>query len=219
MSSSGPFLFVLPKNLAICYLSFNEIFVQCHGLRWSCLYLALEIGQLFVGICESIMNISGVINMKNTTKKYFTLVFTAVFTLQLVACGTILYPERRGSTGGRVDPLVVGLDAIGLIFFLVPGVIAFAVDFTTGAIYMSGGRASVDDGSLNSDVVTIKVAPEELTAEKIQAIIKQQKGFDVDMKGQNLSAVQVKDIETAKSFILAMNNFGYQSSGLMVVAR
>jgi len=34
---------------------------------------------------------------------------------------------------------VVALDAIGLLFFFVPGVIAFAVDFVTGAIYLPGG--------------------------------------------------------------------------------
>lgn len=51
-------------------------------------------------------------------------------------CGTILYPERRGQRGGQLDWGVVLLDGLGLIFFLIPGLIAFAVDFATGAIYL-----------------------------------------------------------------------------------
>lgn len=58
-------------------------------------------------------------------------------------CGTILYPERRGQPGGPIDWKVFALDGIFLLLFVIPGVIAFAVDFTTGAIYLptdcSGG--------------------------------------------------------------------------------
>lgn len=59
---------------------------------------------------------------------------------QLAACGTILYPERKGQIDGQIDTQVAILNAIGLLFFLVPGVIAFAVDFSTGAIYLPGGK-------------------------------------------------------------------------------
>src|SRR5689334_19695970 len=52
-------------------------------------------------------------------------------------CGTILHPERRGQPPtGRLDWGVVLLDGLGLIFFFIPGLIAFAVDFSTGAIYL-----------------------------------------------------------------------------------
>jgi hypothetical protein len=60
----------------------------------------------------------------------------------VTACGTILYPERRNQQAGRIDSDIVILDAIGLIFFFVPGVIAFAVDFATGAIYLPRGERS-----------------------------------------------------------------------------
>ncbi|MDX1268386.1 MAG: hypothetical protein R3311_13565, partial [Oceanisphaera sp.] len=44
-----------------------------------------------------------------------------------------------------------------LLFFIVPGVIAFAVDFTTGAIYLPGGRRAelqpnVTPDSLNNSL-------------------------------------------------------------------
>ena len=60
----------------------------------------------------------------------------------LAGCGTILYPERRGQSAGRLDPAVVVLDGIGLLFFFVPGVIAFAVDFNNGTIYLPNTQSS-----------------------------------------------------------------------------
>ena len=33
-------------------------------------------------------------------------------------------------------------DGVGLIFFILPGVIAYAIDFSTGCIYLSGGGTS-----------------------------------------------------------------------------
>jgi uncharacterized protein YceK len=55
--------------------------------------------------------------------------------LQLGGCGTILYPERRGQTSGRVDAGVAVMDALWCLVFIIPGVVAFIVDFGNGAIY------------------------------------------------------------------------------------
>jgi hypothetical protein len=60
--------------------------------------------------------------------------------LHLTACGTILHPERKGQVDGRIDAGVAVLDAVGLLFFIIPGVIAFAVDFSNGTIYLPGGK-------------------------------------------------------------------------------
>ena len=52
---------------------------------------------------------------------------------QLTACGTIFYPDRRGQIGGKIDPVVAAMDAIGILFYVIPGLIAFGIDFATGA--------------------------------------------------------------------------------------
>ena len=58
-------------------------------------------------------------------------------------CGTLMYPERRGqSRTGGIDWTVAGMDAIGLVLFLVPGVIAFAVDYHNGSLFLPVGSAS-----------------------------------------------------------------------------
>ena len=64
----------------------------------------------------------------------------AALVLHLAGCGTLLYPERQGSKGGRVDPGVVVLDGVLLFFFIVPGLVAFGIDFYTGAVYLPGGH-------------------------------------------------------------------------------
>ena len=65
--------------------------------------------------------------------------------LNLLGCGYFLYPERVGQTDGRIDPTVVILDAAGLLFGVLPGVVAFAVDLSTGAIYLpAGGKSALE---------------------------------------------------------------------------
>ena len=79
--------------------------------------------------------------MLNTIKQKLILGITLVCFTLLTGCGTIFYPERRGNST-HLDPGVAILDGIGLLFFLIPGVVAYAVDFTTGCIYMSGSGGS-----------------------------------------------------------------------------
>ncbi|HVN40682.1 MAG TPA: hypothetical protein VMW19_21150 [Myxococcota bacterium] len=64
----------------------------------------------------------------------------AALVLHLAGCGTLLYPDRQGQKGGRVDPGIVVLDGVLLFFFIVPGLVAFGIDFYTGAIYLPGGH-------------------------------------------------------------------------------
>lgn len=55
--------------------------------------------------------------------------------IALNSCGTLIYPERRGRGGSHLDPQVVIMDGLLCLLFILPGVIAFVVDFSTGAIY------------------------------------------------------------------------------------
>ncbi|MCA9649228.1 MAG: hypothetical protein KC501_04930 [Myxococcales bacterium] len=67
----------------------------------------------------------------------------AVVSLSLLSsCATILYPERKGNAGGSIDVGPLVLDILWFIPGLIPGIIAIAVDFSTGAIYTGGGKRS-----------------------------------------------------------------------------
>ncbi|MCQ3830514.1 hypothetical protein HXX02_13790 [Microbulbifer elongatus] len=70
--------------------------------------------------------------------------------MNLTACGYFLYPERKGQSGGRVDPVVVILDGAALLFGILPGIVAFAVDFTNGTIYLPAGGSSAIDRHISS---------------------------------------------------------------------
>jgi hypothetical protein len=52
-------------------------------------------------------------------------------------CGTFIHPERCGQPhSNQIDWKIAALDGLGLLLFFVPGVVAFIVDFCTGAIYL-----------------------------------------------------------------------------------
>ncbi|TWC12853.1 MULTISPECIES: polyribonucleotide nucleotidyltransferase [unclassified Pseudomonas] len=100
-------------------------------------------------------------------------VLVASLLTQISACGSIFYPDRRGQIDGKIDPAIAALDAVGLLFYIIPGLIAFAVDFATGAIYFEPGK-------------TAQVAPEKLKQainpdgsvdnHKLQAILESELG-------------------------------------------
>ena len=115
------------------------------------------------------------------------LVASALILTQLTGCGLILYPERDGQPkGGRIDPAVAILDGIGLLFFLVPGLIAFAVDFATGTIYLPpGDRAGVEWR-------TVKVEG-PLTADSIRAVVERETGTQISLDDPRLGAYRLTD--------------------------
>ena len=92
---------------------------------------------------------------------------------QLTACGSIFYPDRRGQIDGKVDPAIAVLDAVGLLFYVIPGLIAFGIDFATGAIYYPGGHtAQVDPAKLQQ-----AVSPDgKVDNLKLQAILETELG-------------------------------------------
>ena len=58
-------------------------------------------------------------------------------TATTAGCGYILHPERVGSPpSAQIDLGVVILDSLLVIFFVIPGVVAFAIDISTGCIYI-----------------------------------------------------------------------------------
>ncbi|ROM91690.1 polyribonucleotide nucleotidyltransferase [Pseudomonas brassicacearum] len=105
-------------------------------------------------------------------------VLVATLLTQVTACGSIFYPDRRGQIDGKIDPAIAALDAVGLLFYIIPGLIAFAIDFTTGAIYFEPGK-------------TAQVAPEKLR----QAI-------DADGKVDNHKLQAILESELGRSFPL-----------------
>ncbi|MCI0682021.1 MAG: hypothetical protein L0Y71_07955 [Gemmataceae bacterium] len=110
------------------------------------------------------------------------------------SCGTILHPERRGQPAGRLDIGVVALDGIGLLLFLVPGVIAFAVDFATGAIYLPPeySHAGPLPGTSPREV---RIEPAELSPQRVETIVREQTGKTVTLQPGGYRAMRLQKLD------------------------
>ncbi len=110
--------------------------------------------------------------------KMLCMVVSILLLVQVVGCGTIMYPERRGQNQGQIDSGVAILDGLGLLLFIIPGVVAFAVDFSTGAIYYPAGtkpkKVTIEK------VAVIHVDPTELKEKTICEIVQKNAGCPVD---------------------------------------
>lgn len=110
-------------------------------------------------------------------------VLVAALLTQMTACGSIFFPDRRGQIDGKVDPVVIGLDAIGLLFYIIPGLIAFGVDFATGAIYLPGGStAQVNPVKLQPAIK----ADGSIDNSKLQAILESELGRSLPLNDPRL---------------------------------
>lgn len=135
-------------------------------------------------------------------------VFTCVVLIaQMIGCGTLMYPNRRGQREGRIDPGVAVLDGVGLLLFILPGVIAFAIDFGSGAIYLPGtSRSSLD----LKHVRVVKFDPKRYSNESLEKIIKKETGLGVKLNQANMQVIRLKSIDDvrvnlAKAFTKEIN--------------
>ncbi len=132
--------------------------------------------------------------MKNTMK---TLRAGLCLTLiaQLAGCGTLLHPERRGQRGGRLDAGIVVLDAVGLLFFVIPGIIAFAIDFSNGTIYLPGTTlGSLDRGNMK----VVKFDPKDAKPTTIEEIILKETGHRVKLSQADVQVSRLVSLEDMK---------------------
>jgi hypothetical protein len=116
---------------------------------------------------------------------------------QLMGCGTIFHGDRVGQKGGgNVDVGIVIADAVGVLFFVVPGVIAFVVDFSDGAIYLPRhGRRDSDNSFNMKDAVKISFNAKNCTMADIEKAVKGETGCDVNL---GRTGVQVYAFDSLK---------------------
>jgi hypothetical protein len=112
------------------------------------------------------------------------------------ACGTLIYPERRGQTSGKIDPGIAILDGLGLLLFVVPGLIAFAIDFSTGAIYLPP-----DEASAESEGQVVHVNPDQLTRSRIQQVVKKHTGRDIDLSDEDMRILRKQSAAEARAAV------------------
>lgn len=123
-------------------------------------------------------------------------------------CGTILYPERKGQSAGRLDPKVVILDGVGLLLFFIPGVIAFAVDFSNGTIYLPPESESAAD-STERDWRAFDIEGERITVAAIEEAVRRHSGEKISLEpggyrlGRLSSVKELRGLETEEAILAA----------------
>jgi len=139
----------------------------------------------------------------NTSEKISTRVVAPLIIMAMLAnlasCGTILYPERHNQKAGRIDPAVAILDGVGLLFFVIPGVIAFAVDFSNHSIYLPS------HSSKRFSRIDIDRKPD---ATAIQEAILEQTGTAVDLHQPDIAITRLDsaaDLDSAFALHQAIN--------------
>ncbi len=136
--------------------------------------------------------------MRPISRRRFIGLSGSTASLLCMGCGTVLHPERRGQPAGPLDWKIVALDAIGLVLFFVPGVIAFAVDFNNGTIYLPpdyhGQKSPNGDGK---QLVKVSVPGEKMTVRKVEEIVSMQAKRDIHLQP---GAYQTEELESIDEF-------------------
>ncbi|WP_437192343.1 hypothetical protein [Planctomicrobium sp. SH527] len=124
-------------------------------------------------------------------------------------CGTLLYPERRGQPAGRLDWGIVLLNGLGLLFLFIPGVIAFAIDFSNGTIYLppEGAECQTSTSPIpksKAKLRTVSVRRDQLTPAGIQKVILAETGLSISLNDDN---VMTREIDSVEQFWDAKEQF------------
>lgn len=140
----------------------------------------------------------------NLSRRTLTAGLTAASSTLLTSCGTIFYPDRRtsrkdGTMGGEIDIMILALDAVGLFFFLVPGIIAFAVDFGTGAIFLPEGGEQMDgdEKTIFDEMNEQARIQTPVQPARIETVLHEKTGKRINLQEQPLLALEINDIREA----------------------
>lgn len=125
----------------------------------------------------------------------------AVLAVPQTGCGTIFWPERKGQPAGALDPKVVALDALGLLLFFIPGVIAFAVDFNNGTIYLPPGEYAGHRRS-NGRWAKVRTASRQPEADEIEHVVQSQTGKAIRLRPGSYQAGKLKSAESLEDLNL-----------------
>ena len=149
--------------------------------------------------------------LKKHLRKSFIKLTLILFLIQTASCGYIIYPERKGQTTGQIDPGVAILDAILFIPGILPGVIAFAVDFVTGAIYLPGGGTDTHDTLGDKNQVEAARAAKRMDIRALETILSRNTGKEVHLKASDIHVLKVNDRDYIDRYFIRADRKTVQS--------
>ena len=152
-------------------------------------------------------------DMKRQVLGVVRVLVVAALIFQLSACGYFMYPERRGQKPvGRIDPAIAVLDALGLLLFIIPGVIAFAVDITNGTLYFPAGQKHSSVSTATDRVTRIQVNPNELSETMILEMVEKQTGFSLGLGLKDVEVYELDRSESIEARLVELERSGYREN-------
>jgi len=135
-------------------------------------------------------------SFKKCIFKLLSATILVLFLFELTSCGSIIYKERVFKKHSRrIDPKVAIMDTVLMVFFLIPGAVAFGIDFATGAIFLPRGKKAWSKLNNPADITVIKVDPEKLNKEMLEKILSEYTGKRIILNEQNLQVFTGGDIK------------------------
>jgi hypothetical protein len=131
--------------------------------------------------------------MSSTLRRGLTGLVLGVSITALVGCGTVFHPERKGQQSGRIDPVVAIANGVGLLFFIVPGVVAYAVDFSNGTIYLPSGHTSVGVDAMRLE--------EGMDVASLERLLSEKTGKAVSLDSELMRVEEVASLDEALALV------------------
>ena len=97
-----------------------------------------------------------------------------------------------------------------MVLFIVPGVIAFAVDITNGTLYFPGGRGHSSGSTGTEHMTVIRVNPAELNEKAIQEIVKKHAGVSARADLRNVEIRELDRSENIEAKLMEIEKSGYK---------
>lgn len=144
-------------------------------------------------------------------KRFLTAILLSIYLSSSTGCGLLLHPERQGQKQGKIDVKIAILDGIGLLFYVVPGLVAFGIDFYQGTIYLPNSSFSSLEDLENSETIQLD---EGVTEEEVEEIIRQHTGVTIDLSSDELQAFNLEQLQSFQAAQIAHNQLLQQTARL-----
>ena len=106
-----------------------------------------------------------------------------------------MHPERKGQPAGKIDWKIFALDAIGLVLFFIPGVIAFAVDFNNGTIYLPPDSQASTDSNSKHRLTQVTVPRDQLCRRQIEEVVARHSGHNIQLEQDETQTHRLDSID------------------------
>lgn len=136
--------------------------------------------------------------------KVLSVIILGALLIQIVGCGTIFYPERRGQTvHGGIDIMVAIADSAWFLAYIIPGLVAWGVDLYTGALYLPTGKKRFANQPDSKDFMVVKVDPKQLDQKMIEEIVSEHIGQKIDLDEGHVQVLKFNgtDEDEFKTFL------------------